>query len=863
MRNLKRALSLLLSSAMVLGMLVMGSSAASYTDVTSTHNEEAIEVMKAVSVMVGDENGNFNPDKTVTRAEMAAIMANLLNLDYDYYTGAKTSFTDVPEWASKYVAACQANGIIAGYNSTTYGANDTVTAAQAGLMMMKALGYFQYQGDFEQDWQLATIKQASKINLYDGVNSNATDALTRNQVAQLALNTLEATMVDFTGELGTEVKLPDGTTIQMNYRSEYSNRAAKGGYDYTTTAGTDDNTLQLAEELYGNDLKKTATSDNFGRAADQWKYKTVTVGTYSDKADATYTSKVSRADLYNLVGKSVYDDLTKSQNPSTLTVTVDGKSIASPNVTDYIDKNNTASIGNPAATGNSSSVEVYIDNDTNDVDIVIVNTYLMKASDDYNSKNESVAANLVGTIGVSLKAGETPISSDDFAVKNVKEDDYLLVTLAGSTDSNKEIQSVEPATVITGTVNSYSVGNNVTIDGTKYEYSFSAPTDSGHDKNVSFEIGEQTTVIVDNNGYIMYVDEATVAANKYVYIAEIGSQGAFTSQDYVGDAYFMDGTHKTINLKNKFSDDSSVTKNTTGAWYAYTVNSSEVYTLTKLTAGSAENNTGSVTSTTAGTLVKNGNVTIGIDKGTGTAIKANNSTVFVVVDDDDNVAVYTGVSKVPTIKANTGKTVTANYVVSSNSAFAKYVFIDASDAKIDDATTTSSDFVYLLKYDSTNKDADKNDYYTYKAIVNGEEKTINLGENFSNSETCFTLYTDVKYDENGYVDSMNVVDSNDDYSQVTLSGGSASGIGYEDGILTTWKDNFVVDQNCKIYLIAADNNVKVDAGKSYEVSANISANTLYTMLKGYKLTGNYFAQVNDDTNTLTTLYVYISATAAI
>ena len=33
MRNLKRALSLLLSSTMVLGMLVMGSSAAGYQDV--------------------------------------------------------------------------------------------------------------------------------------------------------------------------------------------------------------------------------------------------------------------------------------------------------------------------------------------------------------------------------------------------------------------------------------------------------------------------------------------------------------------------------------------------------------------------------------------------------------------------------------------------------------------------------------------------------------------------------------------------------------------------------------------------------------------------------------------------------------
>ena len=64
MRNLKRALSLLLSSTMVLGMLVMGASAASYTDVDfRTRTVEAIEVLKAVGVMTGDQNGNFNPDE--------------------------------------------------------------------------------------------------------------------------------------------------------------------------------------------------------------------------------------------------------------------------------------------------------------------------------------------------------------------------------------------------------------------------------------------------------------------------------------------------------------------------------------------------------------------------------------------------------------------------------------------------------------------------------------------------------------------------------------------------------------------------------------------------------------------------------
>ena len=78
MRNLKRALSLGLTAAMISGLMVMGASAASYADVTSENNVEAIEVLEAVGIMVGDENGDFNPDQNVTRNEMAVIMANLM-----------------------------------------------------------------------------------------------------------------------------------------------------------------------------------------------------------------------------------------------------------------------------------------------------------------------------------------------------------------------------------------------------------------------------------------------------------------------------------------------------------------------------------------------------------------------------------------------------------------------------------------------------------------------------------------------------------------------------------------------------------------------------------------------------------------
>ena len=74
MRNLKRALSLGLTATMISGLMVMGSSAASYADVTSEQNQEAIEVLKAVDIMVGDEKGNFNPKSPITRAETAKIM---------------------------------------------------------------------------------------------------------------------------------------------------------------------------------------------------------------------------------------------------------------------------------------------------------------------------------------------------------------------------------------------------------------------------------------------------------------------------------------------------------------------------------------------------------------------------------------------------------------------------------------------------------------------------------------------------------------------------------------------------------------------------------------------------------------------
>ena len=61
MRNLKRTLSLALSATMLSSMMVAGAGAASYADVSSNHHQEAIAVMQAVGVMVGDQNETSIP----------------------------------------------------------------------------------------------------------------------------------------------------------------------------------------------------------------------------------------------------------------------------------------------------------------------------------------------------------------------------------------------------------------------------------------------------------------------------------------------------------------------------------------------------------------------------------------------------------------------------------------------------------------------------------------------------------------------------------------------------------------------------------------------------------------------------------
>lgn len=895
MRNLKRVLSLTLASVMLLGMMVVGSSAADYADVTSEHNTEAIEVLQAAGIMVGD-NGNFNPDKNVTRNEMAVVMSNLMNYRVSSYSGT-SPFTDVPAWAEPYVAACYTNGITSGMNATTYGGDKTVTAGQAALMLMKALGYFQYQSDFGTDWLLETTRQGTLIHLFDDVEAGVREAMTRNDVAQLVLNTLESAMVvpdDNVINVNTEGVQVSAGKITYFYRVDDTvrNRAKYSAINADRTAtsinGTSGQTIELGEELYGGDLKKGSIRDDYGRPGVRWTYKLNEVGHYADKPLATYNAKVSMGELYTLIGKEVLDDLSRADHRGGLagdsyvfTVWADGDNYEDTygsrldTVTRdlYFVSNSSGAAGESNQANQSGAgvqTEVYLDGDGN-LDIVYINTYVMQATSDYNASKGTLNVDIITEpkdVVAGSKSGSistTQLHSDDFDLENYKEDDYILYTVAKGA-----VKEIFPAKVVKGEVNAYSKANSVTIDGTKYAYGkrIEGVKNTGLDRNdadksaaTEYRVGDVASIVVDQWDNVLYVDSAAISLGNYLYVnAAVKSSGIGSNTTL--QVYLTDGTKSEVTLDSAYEweapagktdkeyvkvdkatldklpttstgNDANAAKALNG-WYSYSVGSDGKYTIRKAKSQNEGNAFKEATTEIEGekvTFVK------------GSTMVGNANTVL-IVDDGDDVKVYTGVRNFPTIKVKSGSSATFDVYgfLEKDDVKKTYVaaaFVDASNADLTVEDGTQDNVLYILNQDSSYVDSAKNEtVYVYNAILDGQETTIKAKDKMD--EYTFSVRWSVDgdgfYKNNGTSNKTTYV-GKDITGVIGVSGSSLKVNGLDSYIVTEDTDIVVVlvpnkDKSSADAVKNLKNDLMDNRAADYEVKT-VNGKRLDSMLGDY------------------------------
>ena len=230
MKNLKKVLALVLAFACAFTMFA----GAAFTDSADIQQTEAVDMLTALGVIDGYEDGSFQPDKTVTRAEMAKMIYTIRNGGSDVvtqYEGYTTPFTDVENvnhWAKGYIAYCYANGIIDGKSATTFDPDATVTGTEAAKMALVLIGYDANRaGLVGSAWSTNTINLATQKDLFQNYTISITGGCDRQYAAQLLYNTLWAGTVRWSSDA-------EGYEDVTSYKYDDNNVAV--GLTYVTVA---------------------------------------------------------------------------------------------------------------------------------------------------------------------------------------------------------------------------------------------------------------------------------------------------------------------------------------------------------------------------------------------------------------------------------------------------------------------------------------------------------------------------------------------------------------------------------------------------------------------------------------------------
>ena len=194
--NLKKILALVLAFACAFTMFA----SAAFTDQADIKvDSEVVDTLTALGVVEGFEDGSFQPNGTVTRAQMAKMIYVLRTgkSDASAYNDDKTSFTDINgHWARGYIKYCQSLGVIAGKSSTKFCPNEKVTAQEAAKMLLVTLGYDATKaGLVGSNWASKTNALADEAGLLKDVSTAFTAACPRQYAAQLIYNAIFAKTV--------------------------------------------------------------------------------------------------------------------------------------------------------------------------------------------------------------------------------------------------------------------------------------------------------------------------------------------------------------------------------------------------------------------------------------------------------------------------------------------------------------------------------------------------------------------------------------------------------------------------------------------------------------------------------------------
>ena len=153
--------------------------------------DEAAQALAALDIMVGDETGDLQLSRSITRAEFTKLV--IAASPYRDKAGAAASvapYPDVPRthWAAPYVQTAVEAGYVTGYLDGTFRPGNTITLAEGVTMVLRLLGY--QNSDFTGAYPSGQMAAYENLDLDEGVTAGQNEALTREDALWLFYNLL-------------------------------------------------------------------------------------------------------------------------------------------------------------------------------------------------------------------------------------------------------------------------------------------------------------------------------------------------------------------------------------------------------------------------------------------------------------------------------------------------------------------------------------------------------------------------------------------------------------------------------------------------------------------------------------------------
>ena len=542
-------------------------------------DSEVVDTLVSLGIVEGFEDGSFQPNATVTRAQMAKMIYVLRTgkSDASAYNDDKTSFTDIgSHWARGYIKYCQSLGIIAGKSNTIFAPNATVTAQEAAKMLLVTLGYnAEKAGLVGANWASKTNALADENGLLEDVNTSFTSACPRQYAAQLIYNAIDTPTVVWRDDAytNTNYKDEDNQTIGEKYMGLESDTgmlvaAGKVGldgqkYDEDQIAlahvnkndvGKDDGDIVTLSDVTGDysallgqhvKVLHKVTKTGVNNSKDK------VYGVYATDKNGVLFTGISK-DLDTVSGeKKINVNGKKYDVDSKLTVYTYSLSKEKFESKDQ-DISTAAKIATAVKALNDDAFKISVisNDDDSKIDTIVKVpvTFSKITATTSTTVTYKVCNNKGGTTSVGAKLNfedDTPEMYDGF-----KKDDYVFV----GTNLHTGNTAFTKAEKISGKV-SASKKNEIKVDGSWYKLTHTDKKDKVLDTNKNVEL-----YVCGNYAY--YVDGSVSGNLDTLLLKSVEDTYSTLNGGVSAKVIFADGTEKIINIEGWKHYDSS--------WTSYT-----------------------------------------------------------------------------------------------------------------------------------------------------------------------------------------------------------------------------------------------------------------------------------------------------